>query len=68
MKLLLQLFAMILLVLPTQHLIRGIIGGIQGKGYSFAILGLSNIVVIIGSIGSWIDVNKVDTKRADTYR
>lgn len=52
MKLLLQLFAMILLVLPTQHLIRGIIGGIQGKGYSFAILGLSNIVVIIASIGS----------------
>ncbi|MDT2674151.1 hypothetical protein [Enterococcus dongliensis] len=52
MKLLLQLFAMILLVLPAQHLIRGIIGGIQGKGYSFAILGLSNIVVIIGSIGS----------------
>ncbi|MBK1812245.1 hypothetical protein JHL18_16605 [Clostridium sp. YIM B02505] len=50
MKVVLRILAMILLVVPAQHLIRGIIPGILGHGYKLGIFGLSNIIVIVISI------------------
>lgn len=50
MKVFLRILAMILFVLPVQHLIRGILSGIMGKGYKLEIFGLNNTMVIIISI------------------
>jgi hypothetical protein len=50
MKVFLRILAMILLVLPVQHLVRGILPGISGKGYKLEILGLNNTMVIVVSM------------------
>lgn len=50
MKLFLRILAMILLVLPVQHLVRGILSGILDNGYKLEIFGLNNIMVILISI------------------
>ena len=50
MKVFLRILAMILLVVPTQNLVRGILSGFWGHGYNFATFGLSNTMVIIISI------------------
>ncbi len=47
MKLFLRILAIILLVLPAQHLVRGILPGIIGNGYKLEIFGFNNIMVII---------------------
>jgi uncharacterized membrane protein len=49
-KVFLRILAMILLVAPAQHLVRGIFSGAYGRGYNFAIFGLSNIMVTVISI------------------
>ena len=50
MKVFLRILAMVLLIVPAQHLIRGILPGIFGDGYKLAIFGLSNTMVIIISV------------------
>jgi hypothetical protein len=50
MKVILRILAMVLLVVPVQHLLRGFISGVFGNGYKFMIFGLSNTVVIIISL------------------
>ena len=50
MKVFLRILGMVLLVVPAQNLVRGILSGFQGHGYNFATFGLSNTMVIIISI------------------
>ncbi len=50
MKVFFRILAMILFVLPAQHLIRGILPGIMGNGYKLEIFGLNNTMVIVISI------------------
>lgn len=50
MKLFFRILAMILLVLPVQHLVRGTLSGISGNGYKLEIFGFNNIMVIVISI------------------
>jgi len=41
---------MVLLIIPTQQLIREIWSGIWGNGYNFSVFGLSDITIVIISI------------------
>lgn len=50
MKIFLRVLAMILLVVPGQQIIRGLIAGFIGNGYDFSVFGLSNPTVIIGCV------------------
>ncbi|MEW8956873.1 hypothetical protein [Clostridium sp.] len=50
MKVFLRILAMILLVLPAQHLIRGLLPGILGNGYKLEIFNLNNTMVIVISM------------------
>lgn len=47
MKVFFRILAMILFVLPVQHMIRGILPGILGKGFRLEIFGLNNTMVIV---------------------
>ncbi len=49
-KVIYNVIAIILLVTPARHLIRGIISQFLGKPYIFSIFGISDVVVVTGCI------------------
>ena len=50
MKIFLQVLAMVLLVVPGQQIVRGIISGISGNGFNFSVFGVSNTVTVVVSV------------------
>ena len=41
---------MVLLVVPGQQIVRGIISGISGNGFNFSVFGVSNTVTVVVSV------------------
>lgn len=50
MKIFLQVLAMVLLVVPGQQIVRGIISGISGNGFNFSVFGVSDTVTVVVSV------------------